>query len=177
MIENIIEDLEHIRTTNNNETPLDKDPLLPFVETIIRAGDSRKANNICAYRVCHLTETTTFMIILEGNSRPQNQAIALAVEEDILKKFEKQILKQGSAASGWILMDYGSVIVHIMTPQMRNFYKLEKKWKDGEMVNISGWIDENNKRNTYNSENDTEMMDDDDEMIKQDVEEDDPFWK
>ena len=176
MIKNIINDLDQIRTTNVNEIPLYKDPLLPMVETIIKAGDSRKANNMCAYRISHLTETTTFTIILEGNSRPQNQAIALAVEEDIVNKYQRQILKQGSAASGWILMDYGSVIVHIMTPQMRNFYKLEKKWKDGEIVDIKEWVTDDEKRKTYNSEDDSEMINDD-EMIKQDVEEEDPFWK
>lgn len=62
------------------------------------------------------------------------------------------ITKEGTAASGWILLDYGrvnhthpnlvkysiirtsgSVIVHVMTPQMRNFYKIEKRWKDAEV--------------------------------------------
>ena len=41
--------------------------------------------------------------------------------------------KQGDASGGWIILDYGSIIVHIMTPQMRNFYKLEKRWKDAEV--------------------------------------------
>ena len=42
-----------------------------------------------------------------GNSRPQNQAIALAVEEAVLVDFQDQPSKQGSAVSGWILLDYG----------------------------------------------------------------------
>ena len=42
-----------------------------------------------------------------GNSRPQNQAIALAVEEAVLVDFQEQPSKQGSAVSGWILLDYG----------------------------------------------------------------------
>lgn len=44
---------------------------------------------------------------VSGNSRPQNQAIALAVEEAVLVDFQDQPSKQGSAVSGWILLDYG----------------------------------------------------------------------
>jgi hypothetical protein len=50
-----------------------------------------------------------------------------------LVEFAEQPSKQGSAVSGWILLDYGSIIVHVMTPQMRNFYKLEKRWKEAEV--------------------------------------------
>ena len=103
-----------------------------MVEDIIRAADKRKATNIKAIRISHLTEVTTFMVICQGNSRPQNQAIANAIEDDILLNFQAQPTKEGDAASGWVLLDYSSVIVHIMTPQMRNFYKLEKRWKESE---------------------------------------------
>lgn len=56
-----------------------------------------------------MTEVTTFMVIIEGNSKPQNQAIALTIEEDISLDFEgkKPFSKEGTAASGWILLDYG----------------------------------------------------------------------
>ncbi len=97
--------------------------------------------------------------------------------------------KQGDASGGWILLDYGSIIVHIMTPQMRNFYKLEKRWKDAEEVNVAEMIGDeeyNNsrvqpmksvgdfaeeiKREDYNDE-----TKDSEEALE--VEEDDPFWK
>ena len=129
MIAGILEDTEFLRASNPPPIPLSEDPLLPMVEDIIRAADKRKATNIKAIRISHLTEVTTFMVICQGNSRPQNQAIANAIEDDILLNFQAQPTKEGDAASGWVLLDYSSVIVHIMTPQMRNFYKLEKRWK------------------------------------------------
>lgn len=65
------------------------------------------------------------------------------LQEDVAEKFNKeQPLNQGTADSGWILLDYGSVIVHIMTPQMKNFYKLERKWKDGEFVDLTRILDQ-----------------------------------
>ena len=51
-----------------------------------------------------------------GNSRPQNQAIALAVEEAVLVDFQDQPSKQGSAVSGWILLDYGERSRHSHVP-------------------------------------------------------------
>ena len=50
--------------------------------------------------------------------------------------------KQGSASSGWLVLDYGSLIVHIMTPQLRNFYKLEKRWKDAELYDFGPFLTE-----------------------------------
>jgi ribosomal silencing factor RsfS len=55
--------------------------LIPMVNVIVNAADARKATSISAFRISSVTEITTFMVIVEGNSRPQNQAIALAVEE------------------------------------------------------------------------------------------------
>lgn len=52
-----------------------------MINVIVNAADARKATSISAFRISSVTEITTFMVIVEGNSRPQNQAIALAVEE------------------------------------------------------------------------------------------------
>lgn len=87
--------------------------------------------------------------------------------------FTQQPTKEGDAASGWILLDYGSVIVHIMTPQMRNFYKLEKRWKDAEIFDLSsllaqpkpGDLDKLSRKES-NRVSDIEEVD-----------EEDPFWK
>lgn len=53
-----------------------------------------------------------------GNSRPQNQAIALAVEEAVLVDFQDQPSKQGSAVSGWILLDYGKLSLSLSLPPL-----------------------------------------------------------
>eukprot|EP01038_Epipyxis_sp_PR26KG_P012025 gene12025-16096_t len=129
-----IESIEYDRVKSKPPTTLMEDPLIPLVESIIIAADKRKAVEISAFRVFQLTEVTSFMILIEGNSKPQNQAIALSIEEDVLQTFNVSAAMQGTAASGWILIDYGSVIVHIMTPQMKSFYKLEKRWKDAEVL-------------------------------------------
>jgi hypothetical protein len=80
----VFEQIDYQRTPNEPEFPIEEDPSLPFVRTVIDAADGRKAADIHAMRVSHITEVTTFMVIIEGNSRPQNQAIANAVEVSLL---------------------------------------------------------------------------------------------
>ena len=99
--------------------------------------------------------------------------------------------KQGSASSGWIVLDYGSLIVHIMTPQLRNFYKLEKRWKDSEEYDFTQFLTElyGVDRGEYTKKNfldEDNRVDDEDDVDKgwsgsEDnevgLEEDiDPFW-
>ena len=59
---------------------IEQDEIYPLIKTAVLAGNARKASGITAIRISHLTEITRFMVILEGTSRPQNQAIANAIE-------------------------------------------------------------------------------------------------
>ena len=175
MIAAIFEDTEFHRSKESSSVPLSEDPLVPMVEDIIRAADKRKAKNVKAIRIEHLTEVTTFMVIVEGNSRPQNQAIANAIEDEILLNYQEQPTKEGDAASGWVLLDYASVIVHIMTPQMRNFYKLEKRWKDAEEMDVSALLlPDVGTGGSYDSSEDNEFFED---IEKDQAQEEDPFWQ
>lgn len=163
----IIEEVTYTRPKQVNSIAIKDDPLYPMIETIVTAADNRKAGAIAALRINHLTEVTTFMVIVEGNSRPQISAIALSIEDDVLVQYQRQPSKQGVADSGWILLDYGSVIVHIMTPQIRQFYKLEKRWKDAENVDVSSMIVVD--RASRDESDSTEDSD-------QSTENSDPFW-
>ena len=90
----------------------------------------RKASDIVALRVTSCTSLTNFVVIVSGTSRPQNQAIANSIAKDVEEEYDgKRCLgkgvPEGSADSGWILLDYGEVMVHVMTPKSRLFYDIE----------------------------------------------------
>jgi ribosome-associated protein len=104
---------------------LDVSEDLEMVRTIAKAGDGRKANDIVGMQVAHVSTLTSFMVFLSGNSRPQNQAIAAAIVEQMNDEFGMLRSPQGTAESGWMILDYGSVMVHIMTPKSRLFYNVE----------------------------------------------------
>jgi len=119
---------------------LEDDPSLPMIEDIIRALDERKADGIWAVRVAHLTYSTEFFINCHGTSRPMLQAIAGNVEDVMLEKYDRPIKWQGNPDSGWILLDYGEVIVNVMTEQAREFYDLEDHWANGELIPLEGLV-------------------------------------
>lgn len=98
---------------------------LALVRTIAKAADGRKADDIVALQVAHVSTLTSFMFILSGNSRPQNQAIAGVIADDVEEKYGIHKNPQGDASSGWMVLDYGSVMVHIMTPKSRLYYNVE----------------------------------------------------
>lgn len=60
--------------------PLYEDPLYPHVESILRSGSEKKAMGLTAFRVSKLTSITDFIVIMEGRSKPQNEAISYAIE-------------------------------------------------------------------------------------------------
>jgi len=122
------------------------DELADLVRFIVKSADGRKADNIVAMRVSRVSTVCSFVIIATGNSRPQNQAITAVVKDDVEEAFGflpyGNGVPEGSADSGWTILDYGTVMVHVMTPKSRLFYNVEGKWKDqgGEYMDISDAI-------------------------------------
>jgi ribosome-associated protein len=61
-------------------------------------------------------------------------ALANAAMDDIRKKHKKKGKKQGNSHDGWVVVDFGDVILHLFSPDQRNFYQLEELWKDGKVL-------------------------------------------
>lgn len=118
------------------------DDLAPLVRCIASAADKRKAEDIVALRVSKATAMTSFIVIVSGNSRPQNSAISAAIVDDVIEQFDGRRTKsggaEGTADSGWMLLDYGDVMVHVMTPRSRLFYDIEGQWREkgGEEMDL-----------------------------------------
>jgi ribosome-associated protein len=134
---------ETVDTSNMKSVPPSEDDLAPLVRTIVKASDMRKASDIVAMRISKVSSLSSFVVIVSGNSRPQNQAIAAAIKDEVKEAFGDEYtllgngVPEGNADSGWILMDYGDVMVHVMTPKSRLFYDIEGKWKKGgEYMNL-----------------------------------------
>jgi ribosome-associated protein len=111
---------------SNPAVPVLEDETLQLVHTIVKAADGRKAENIVALYVAHITTLTSVLVVVSGNSRPQNQAICAAIRTAVP---DTTCTTEGTAESGWMILDYGSVMVHVMTPKSRLFYNVEGKWK------------------------------------------------
>ncbi|MBU1626602.1 ribosome silencing factor [bacterium] len=84
-------------------------------------------------KICDFTD---FFIICTGNSGPQARAISEFIREKLKEKNISPLHVEGFSEGDWILMDYVDFIIHIMNPEVREFYKLEKLWKDGKIEKI-----------------------------------------
>ena len=76
----VMKDIEFVRSIRPAETTIDKDPLLPQIECIVLAADDRKAGDMKVLRVSQLTDVTSFVVVVEANSKPQSQAIVDLIE-------------------------------------------------------------------------------------------------
>lgn len=94
----------------------------------IEALEDLKGTNIQIFDVRGMSSVTDFMIIASGNSNRQVKALANSV---IVKSKENGCIPigvEGQQPGNWVLVDLADVVVHIMTPDMREFYQLEKLW-------------------------------------------------
>lgn len=103
-----------------------------IIKTIISAIQSKKGENIVSLDLRKIPEAVAdFFIICEANNQPQVKAIAEEVEEQVKTKCkENPYHHEGYSALKWVLIDYVNVVVHIMQPESRRFYKLEEMWSD-----------------------------------------------
>ncbi len=98
---------------------------------VIDALEDIKAIDITAIDVRDKTSICDVMVIATGNTNRQVKSLADNVIEKAKAAGEQPIGVEGQEASEWILVDLGDVIVHVMQPQIRDFYGLEKLWEMG----------------------------------------------
>lgn len=109
-------------------------------KTIIRAIQDKKGENIVSLDLRKIPEAVAdFFIICEANNQPQIRAISDAVEEEVKKKVgEIPYRHEGKQNMQWVLIDYINIVVHIMLPESRKFYKLEEMWSDAPLEEHNG---------------------------------------
>jgi ribosome-associated protein len=100
----------------------------PVVSVVERALDDMKAVNVKVLAVTKLTDITDTMIIASGNSDRHVRSIADRVVEFAKKAGFRPMGVEGERDGEWVLVDMGDVIVHIMLPKVREFYRLESLW-------------------------------------------------
>ena len=107
-----------------------------ILRLILDVLEEAKAEDIRQLDVRKLTDITDFMVIASGTSHRHVHAMAERVREAAHQKQLLPIGVEGEVENDWILMDYADVVVHLMMPEVREFYSLERLWNDhlGEAV-------------------------------------------
>jgi len=118
---------------------LDPDDSRALALLAAEACDDRKAGDIVLLRVEEISSIADWFVIATGFSDVQVRAIARSVEDRIEEETGRLPLrKEGQTEGRWVLLDYGEVIVHALTPEERSYYDLESFWGHGEKETYLG---------------------------------------
>lgn len=114
---------------------------LELSRKIVEVLDKKKGLNIVLIKTESVTVVADYFVIVTGTSSTHVKSLADDVEE-ATKKFGVAPEHIEGRATGWILLDYGTVVVHVFDPKSRDYYNLEKLWSDGDNEDISDIVTE-----------------------------------
>ena len=107
---------------------------LDLARRIVELAEDKKAFDIVLLDLAGLTTVADAFVICCGGSERQLEAIADGIIGGLRDERIRPFGREGTAASHWVLVDYGSVIVHVFTPPERDFYQLERHWAEAKTV-------------------------------------------
>jgi ribosome-associated protein len=111
-------------------TKISKRSLPREVKIAVKTSQDKKAEKIVILDLREISSFTDFFVIMQGNSKRQNIAIYESVEQELKRERVKPLSIEGKENAEWILMDYGSFIIHVFSAEAREYYLLEKLWGD-----------------------------------------------
>jgi ribosome-associated protein len=114
--------------------PVSERPPLDVARRVVELAEDKKAADIVLLDLSGLTTMADYFVICSGGSERQLAAIADGIVGGLRDERTRPIGKEGTAASHWILLDFGAVVVHIFTPPEREYYGLEKHWSEAKTV-------------------------------------------
>lgn len=101
--------------------------------TVVDALEDIKAQDIRVYDTVHLTSMFDRIAIASGTSNRQTKALAASVRDKVKEKGGEIVSIEGEETGEWVLVDLGDMVVHIMQPAIRDYYRLEEIWGDKEV--------------------------------------------
>lgn len=97
----------------------------------VACAEEKLAENTAKLHVGPVSSVADYFVIATAGSEPQLRAIVGFIEREAREKLRLRPLSEsGESASGWVLLDFGTVIVHVMTPEVRDRYNLEGLWSE-----------------------------------------------
>ena len=116
---------------------MSNDELAPQLDLYVQAVLGRKAESVVVLDVHDLTSIGDVFIICSGRSNRQVSAIADHINRSLKEKGIRPLSIEGRKEGLWVLMDYGSVIIHVFYEETRSFYDLEGLWVDAKRLTTS----------------------------------------
>ncbi|HEX4276794.1 MAG TPA: ribosome silencing factor [Bryobacteraceae bacterium] len=106
----------------------------------MRAAQDKKATDIRVLDLTGITSFTDYFVICTGANTRQTQAIIDEVGFQLKKRGELASSVEGYDQGEWVLADYGDFLVHVFTPKSREYYSLERLWKEAKVLDIESGV-------------------------------------
>lgn len=107
-----------------------------------KALDSKKGLDIQVLRVDRVTSLADYFIICTGTSNTHVRTLCDCAEYTLEQLGETMLGREGHRGNSWELLDFGAVVIHVFTPEAREFYSLERLWADGEKIELKEIVTE-----------------------------------
>jgi ribosome-associated protein len=101
---------------------------------VVTTLEDKKGEDILLLDIHEISDLTDYFVICSGSSDRMLQALADAVKDSIHQAFDLKGRIEGEALDGWILVDFGGVIVHLFSQERRDYYRLEELWHKGKVI-------------------------------------------
>lgn len=121
------------------ENLVNKNDDLNIAYIAAKCAEEKKGENILLLDVSKLTTISDYFLIITAKSTAQIEAISKLIEEKLTEVNYNLISKEGFVASNWIVLDFGNLVVHIMTEKERQYYKLERFWSNALLIDNKLW--------------------------------------
>jgi ribosome-associated protein len=107
---------------------------LELARAIVNSLEEKKGENILLLDIQEVASFTDYFIICSGSSDRMLSGLSRAVRDDVKEQFRLDAVQEGQPASGWVVTDFGDVVVHLFSPDQRDYYKLEELWDTGKVL-------------------------------------------
>lgn len=111
-----------------------------LLELVVKALDDKRAEDIVALDMSDISIVTDYNVITHGNSSRQIGALAQSVVDTVNQHGFDINRIEGKGSNKWILIDLGSIVVHVFNEEERDFFKLESLWTEAKTIDIQEWI-------------------------------------
>lgn len=110
---------------------------LELARVAATAADAKKAEAIRLVDISEVSDVADYFLICTAANNPLLDAVVEEIEEKVrINCAEKPLQIEGRAGGGWVLMDYGAVVVHVFLPATRDYYRLDQLWGDAPITHL-----------------------------------------
>ena len=107
-----------------------------LMQLAVKAAEDKKAMDLLVLNIGEVSVLADYFIICSSRSAVHARSIAEAIEEALELQGASQPRREGFKTAQWLLLDYGSVVIHVFQEEQRHFYNLEHLWGDAQIVKV-----------------------------------------